>query len=124
MVSPVLPRRAPCPDASGRTFRRPSSSRQDPCPVRGERSRRRSSPSRGSSAPASVAPPRCLPASPSPHRKAPSLDFLPVHASGLSHPFRQHPLSSYAPCPPAKRSEEHTSELQSLRHLVCRLLLE
>src|ERR1035441_10875016 len=24
---------------------------------------------------------------------------------------------------PAKRSEEHTSELQSLRHLVCRLLL-
>src|SRR5436853_5906696 len=32
-------------------------------------------------------------------------------------------------CPPdggrgAGRSEEHTSELQSLRHLVCRLLLE
>src|ERR1035438_10269927 len=27
------------------------------------------------------------------------------------------------PCGPA-RSEEHTSELQSLRHLVCRLLLE
>src|SRR5437899_4481100 len=26
--------------------------------------------------------------------------------------------------PHAKRSEEHTSELQSLRHLVCRLLLE
>src|SRR5205814_3710751 len=26
--------------------------------------------------------------------------------------------------PAAKRSEEHTSELQSLRHLVCRLLLE
>src|SRR5437899_5385500 len=25
---------------------------------------------------------------------------------------------------PRKRSEEHTSELQSLRHLVCRLLLE
>src|ERR1035441_11025186 len=25
---------------------------------------------------------------------------------------------------PAERSEEHTSELQSLRHLVCRLLLE
>src|SRR5215831_20392337 len=25
---------------------------------------------------------------------------------------------------PAPRSEEHTSELQSLRHLVCRLLLE
>src|SRR5438045_6859434 len=26
--------------------------------------------------------------------------------------------------PKSKRSEEHTSELQSLRHLVCRLLLE
>src|SRR5205814_3463738 len=26
--------------------------------------------------------------------------------------------------PPDRRSEEHTSELQSLRHLVCRLLLE
>src|SRR5205814_4245640 len=26
--------------------------------------------------------------------------------------------------PQAHRSEEHTSELQSLRHLVCRLLLE
>src|SRR5205814_8801774 len=25
---------------------------------------------------------------------------------------------------PSERSEEHTSELQSLRHLVCRLLLE
>src|SRR5262245_63298659 len=25
---------------------------------------------------------------------------------------------------PERRSEEHTSELQSLRHLVCRLLLE
>src|SRR5258705_12481505 len=28
------------------------------------------------------------------------------------------------PCRRTKRSEEHTSELQSLRHLVCRLLLE
>src|SRR5262245_64717311 len=27
-------------------------------------------------------------------------------------------------CPNRRRSEEHTSELQSLRHLVCRLLLE
>src|SRR5947199_4034271 len=26
--------------------------------------------------------------------------------------------------PPTERSEEHTSELQSLRHLVCRLPLE
>src|ERR1035441_10744128 len=28
------------------------------------------------------------------------------------------------PAAPRMRSEEHTSELQSLRHLVCRLLLE
>src|ERR1035438_10670961 len=28
------------------------------------------------------------------------------------------------PLPAFPRSEEHTSELQSLRHLVCRLLLE
>src|SRR5262245_64960047 len=31
---------------------------------------------------------------------------------------------SFKPALPAVRSEEHTSELQSLRHLVCRLLLE
>src|SRR5262245_64705363 len=30
-------------------------------------------------------------------------------------------VAAHARCP---RSEEHTSELQSLRHLVCRLLLE
>src|SRR5437899_9504063 len=34
-------------------------------------------------------------------------------------------LSCHGPRRPAAgRSEEHTSELQSLRHLVCRLLLE
>src|SRR5258705_11976119 len=32
--------------------------------------------------------------------------------------------TSVACVPPPNRSEEHTSELQSLRHLVCRLLLE
>src|SRR5262245_62512090 len=49
-----------------------------------------------------------------------------------SHPpsHRQTPIrraSSRVPKPFARRrarSEEHTSELQSLRHLVCRLLLE
>src|SRR5947199_1292665 len=34
------------------------------------------------------------------------------------------PTSSPCCRPRASRSEEHTSELQSLRHLVCRLLLE
>src|SRR5436853_2904403 len=36
------------------------------------------------------------------------------HDGGLSRQHFRHP----------QRSEEHTSELQSLRHLVCRLLLE
>src|SRR5437899_7489682 len=35
----------------------------------------------------------------------------------------QHPSRARS-CAGARRSEEHTSELQSLRHLVCRLLLE
>src|SRR5205814_10465300 len=35
---------------------------------------------------------------------------------------KRHP--AFADVPTSKRSEEHTSELQSLRHLVCRLLLE
>src|SRR5258705_5809759 len=35
------------------------------------------------------------------------------------------PISRARGCPSTgTRSEEHTSELQSLRHLVCRLLLE
>src|SRR5437899_6307055 len=34
------------------------------------------------------------------------------------------PASRRAPRRCRSRSEEHTSELQSLRHLVCRLLLE
>src|SRR5471030_3163841 len=36
------------------------------------------------------------------------------------YPVAVAPLGYYSP----GRSEEHTSELQSLRHLVCRLLLE
>src|ERR1035438_4733996 len=37
--------------------------------------------------------------------------------------FQFHHFSSSGSCLDS-RSEEHTSELQSLRHLVCRLLLE
>src|SRR5947199_5057334 len=43
-------------------------------------------------------------------------------------PWEKHRVDSPASKVPAEswrvRSEEHTSELQSLRHLVCRLLLE
>src|SRR2546425_7976632 len=43
-----------------------------------------------------------------------------------SEPCPIHALitSTGAPCSTRKRSEEHTSELQSLAYLVCRLLLE
>src|SRR5438045_5914164 len=34
------------------------------------------------------------------------------------------PIGRLPPIDAGARSEEHTSELQSLRHLVCRLLLE
>src|ERR1035441_1810724 len=34
------------------------------------------------------------------------------------------PPKAFTGTPSISRSEEHTSELQSLRHLVCRLLLE
>src|SRR6266498_2697343 len=44
--------------------------------------------------------------------------------AGLSGPFWKDDGGCRA-CPePARRSEEHTSELQSRPHLVCRLLLE
>src|SRR5262245_63446301 len=36
----------------------------------------------------------------------------------------EHHANAYGLMPSPNRSEEHTSELQSLRHLVCRLLLE
>src|SRR5258705_4347002 len=46
------------------------------------------------------------------HQLAPSIAAASCSSSGTF-------------CRPARnRSEEHTSELQSLRHLVCRLLLE
>src|SRR5262245_65151413 len=38
--------------------------------------------------------------------------------------FSSRSSTSTTTSPCATRSEEHTSELQSLRHLVCRLLLE
>src|SRR5262245_62307889 len=39
-------------------------------------------------------------------------------------PWAERPLIVMSRSSAAERSEEHTSELQSLRHLVCRLLLE
>src|SRR2546422_3663188 len=46
----------------------------------------------------------------------------PRHARGPPRGVAVHAVRGHAPRPP--RSEEHTSELQSRLHLVCRLLLE
>src|SRR2546422_6199646 len=56
-------------------------------------------------------------------------DALPISRPGraamsVSSRGRPVPSSSSAPCRVTVRSEEHTSELQSRLHLVCRLLLE
>src|SRR5947199_7738163 len=47
----------------------------------------------------------------------------PVH-DRLAGPARRRKKGRDEAEAPPERSEEHTSELQSLRHLVCRLLLE
>src|SRR5438045_7721647 len=50
----------------------------------------------------------------------------PISAPPAHHPAGSRPCQRRRShlCRPPNRSEEHTSELQSLRQLVCRLLLE
>src|SRR5205814_6425910 len=52
----------------------------------------------------------------------------PAREDGLAKTLREgvgiRPAEMLRPTQADARSEEHTSELQSLRHLVCRLLLE
>src|SRR5471030_2000788 len=52
-------------------------------------------------------------------------DALPI-SDANGHPSRSSSARAFPMRRPStpERSEEHTSELQSLRHLVCRLLLE
>src|SRR5262245_66425756 len=50
-------------------------------------------------------------------------DALPILPVPL-HRSETAPRARSPRAPASGRSEEHTSELQSLRHLVCRLLLE
>src|SRR5437899_9056764 len=54
-------------------------------------------------------------------RKTMLLNARELHQEGLG---LQKVLLAIEDITARKRSEEHTSELQSLRHLVCRLLLE
>src|SRR5690554_7149079 len=64
------------------------------------------------------------------HSVSHSYSFLlpPSSPCDLSPPTLQRPLAQYScsllPSVTPSRSEEHTSELQSRPHLVCRLLLE
>src|SRR6266576_1754591 len=52
-------------------------------------------------------------------------DALPIFARPRRHRRRQgRPGARALEVPDGRRSEEHTSELQSRRDLVCRLLLE
>src|SRR5258705_5496582 len=50
-------------------------------------------------------------------------DWPPSPLCAVARQSSDRPAPGHASSPSA-RSEEHTSELQSLRHLVCRLLLE
>src|SRR5712675_840617 len=55
-------------------------------------------------------------------------DALPIYPSSSGSTRTHHPRALSVQChrarTPVTRSEEHTSELQSRLHLVCRLLLE
>src|SRR5262245_62947731 len=55
----------------------------------------------------------------------PDWSWSPIATGSSRSSVRRYsfPFAVYAQWAPS-RSEEHTSELQSLRHLVCRLLLE
>src|SRR5438045_6634012 len=57
-------------------------------------------------------------------RGRPSRRFVRSTRRSRASSERARPMHAFRRPAPAMRSEEHTSELQSLRHLVCRLLLE
>src|SRR2546425_4498082 len=61
------------------------------------------------------------------HQPPPSstnLHHADIHAEYVKFPSGRDTITAYLAYPERKRSEEHTSELQSLAYLVCRLLLE
>src|SRR5262245_64754761 len=54
----------------------------------------------------------------------PTTELLSLSGAAFTASVMSEGNASAWPKPTITRSEEHTSELQSLRHLVCRLLLE
>src|SRR5438309_11464110 len=58
------------------------------------------------------------------HDALPICPADPEHVVGEDHVARRIPICRPEPFECPLRSEEHTSELQSQFHLVCRLLLE
>src|SRR2546429_6673837 len=52
----------------------------------------------------------------------PRWGFIACYNTARNNPYKESRHPCYSPL--EKRSEEHTSELQSRLHLVCRLLLE
>src|SRR2546423_8331284 len=61
-----------------------------------------------------------------PTRRSSDLPTTRRSGARAEHTPRLRPVSAHRPSPAGSvwRSEEHTSELQSLAYLVCRLLLE
>src|SRR5882724_287638 len=57
-------------------------------------------------------------------QKEPNVVLMDINLPGMSGVEAVKRLKPELPATQFVRSEEHTSELQSLRHLVCRLLLE
>src|SRR5258705_2624341 len=56
--------------------------------------------------------------------KTPAIEYSDPVSQMLENIRVKHNLPALAAAVVVDRSEEHTSELQSLRHVVCRLLLE
>src|SRR5262245_64371292 len=71
---------------------------------------------------AAAAVPRSAPAAQAPAQLVEGSRWLPRGTAESVRPLADRPAGSVLADRDA-RSEEHTSELQSLRHLVCRLLL-
>src|SRR3989441_7226337 len=71
---------------------------------------------------ASVAAARCLPLRSS--RGFPGASCGVPRENAAKNPLRRHEMKYAYGLAAFSRSEEHTSELQSLAYLVCRLLLE